>query len=125
MAKHRNLFRECLEAHARGRADSGLAPFTHAAWAEYFNDLRPWKEGGQRVAKISESAVSRAASNTPGVRRRMGMDRVWVISALGLDYFHYIAAWEGWRFPRERFGTGILGRGAQSHRADSGSPQVE
>lgn len=90
--RHRNLFRECLEAHARGRADAGMAPLTHAEWAEVFNDKRP-SIGGKLVRKIAESSISRALSRTAGVARRIGMDRAWIFKVLDVDYGEYLAAW--------------------------------
>lgn len=90
--RHRNLFRERLEAHAREREASGLEPFTHAGWAEYFNEHRP-TIGGRRVSEIGYSTVSRACSTTPGVARRHGPDRAWILTLLGIDYAEYIAAW--------------------------------
>lgn len=92
--KHRNLFRECLEAHARKRAESGLAPLTHAEWAAYFNANRP-AIGGKRVSSVAESSISRAASTTAGVARRIGMDRAWILTILSIDYAAYLAAWGG------------------------------
>lgn len=90
--RHRNLFRECLDAHARKRAESGLPPLTHGQWADYFNSKRP-TIGGQRVKKVGESTISRACSTTPGVARRHGPDRAWILKILGIDYAEYIAAW--------------------------------
>lgn len=90
--RHRNLFRESLETHARKRAESGLAPYTHAQWAEHLNDRRP-KIGGQRVKSVGASTISRAVSSTPGVARRHGVDRAWILKLLGIDYLEYLAAW--------------------------------
>lgn len=90
--RHRNLFREYLDVDARTRADAGLAPLTHAQWAEKFNKGRP-TIGGRRVREVAESSVSRAVSGTVGVARRIGMDRAWILSACGIDYHAYLEAW--------------------------------
>jgi hypothetical protein len=87
MAKrYRNLFREYIDAAARKRAASGLPPITHAEWAREFNTKH--KPRGERA--VAESSISRYASNTPGIARRIGMDRRWILEALRIDYSIYL-----------------------------------
>lgn len=126
--RHRNLFREYLDAHARQRAESGLAPLTHEEWAEYFNGERP-KIGGKRVPTVAESSISRAVSGTRGVARRIGIGRRWMLKLLGIDYDEYLSEWgrgpeQKDREDRRRGGRLPTG-GAKSDRTDGGRPAME
>lgn len=128
--RHRNLFRESIDAHARKRSEAGLAPLTHAEWKTYFDGKRP-TIGGQRVRKVAESSISRALSGTPGVARRIGADRAWILTVLGIDYTTYIAAWgngpegDAAEIGRRRGNTGARRKAEAGDRTDSGRPAVE
>lgn len=113
--RHRNLFREYLDAAARKRATSGLHPLTHADWAAEFNKRRP-----SGATPVSESAISRCASNKPGIARRIGMDRRWILAQIGIDFDTYLDWWGKGPVDRIR----VHGRGKADAEQDSGIPAV-